>query len=501
MSKHWLLWIVLAGLLVRIALWAFFSSHILTLVTWRLPDDALYYFAIARNLATGHGISFDGIHPTNGMHPLWLFTITPIFFFGLSKWAAINAILLLQSVFDAAVLWLIGRTVYDSLPDSSESNRHLASGVTSLLYALSPFVLLRGINGLETTLTALLLVIWLRTLLRPRIPIVLIGIVTGLLLLARTDSFLILLPAGCYAFWKRRITFAQMATIVLLALLVVAPWLIWNYITFGSIVQSSAEAVPIMAMKKYDVIYGPNLKYVYLLIDAVKNSLKPFWYSTAAISLLTVGYCVLSKRSRFTEAHRAILLMIVGGMLLLVVHTFLRGFIRDWYVEGLLPLFLLGYGVSIGINANHTLLSNGVWRLAAVILIIQLWVNRQPMYASQQTVLERGVPLVENLSEHASIASLNSGYYGFFAKRPGSIVNLDGVVNPDAVRSIKQGDLNGLLKRDSVEYILEFQGDFGGYLNLIDHHMLEDYYVDSAYPARETKLLLMRRSVRVFRNP
>ena len=79
--------------------------------------------------------------------------------------------------------------------------------------------------------------------------------------------------------------------------------------------------------------------------------------------------------------------------------------------------------------------------------------------------------------------------------------NLDGVVNPEAVYSIKQGNLSGMLDRDSVDYILDFEGDFGGYLNLIDHHMLDRYSIDTAYPAGHTKLLLLRRNDRSLENP
>lgn len=39
-------------------------------------DDAFYYFQIARHLARGHGSTFDGIHLTNGYHPLWLLLCT-----------------------------------------------------------------------------------------------------------------------------------------------------------------------------------------------------------------------------------------------------------------------------------------------------------------------------------------------------------------------------------------------------------------------------------------
>jgi hypothetical protein len=37
----------------------------------RMPDDALYYLETARHMARGQGPTFDGLHRTNGFHPLW----------------------------------------------------------------------------------------------------------------------------------------------------------------------------------------------------------------------------------------------------------------------------------------------------------------------------------------------------------------------------------------------------------------------------------------------
>ena len=45
-------------------------------------DDAFYYFQIAWNMAQGRFSTFDGgITQTNGYHPLWLFLITPFYWF------------------------------------------------------------------------------------------------------------------------------------------------------------------------------------------------------------------------------------------------------------------------------------------------------------------------------------------------------------------------------------------------------------------------------------
>jgi hypothetical protein len=47
---------------------------------WAMPgafdDDFFYYAQVARHLAQGAGSTFDGIHRTNGYHPLWLLCLT-----------------------------------------------------------------------------------------------------------------------------------------------------------------------------------------------------------------------------------------------------------------------------------------------------------------------------------------------------------------------------------------------------------------------------------------
>jgi hypothetical protein len=46
---------------------------------WFIRDDAYYYFKVAQNISEGRGSTFDGIHLTNGYHPLWLLVCIPIF--------------------------------------------------------------------------------------------------------------------------------------------------------------------------------------------------------------------------------------------------------------------------------------------------------------------------------------------------------------------------------------------------------------------------------------
>ncbi|MEW6502366.1 MAG: hypothetical protein AB1457_00220 [Chloroflexota bacterium] len=46
---------------------------------WFTTDDAFYYFQVARNISEGKGSSLDGIHPSNGYHPLWMLILIPVF--------------------------------------------------------------------------------------------------------------------------------------------------------------------------------------------------------------------------------------------------------------------------------------------------------------------------------------------------------------------------------------------------------------------------------------
>ncbi len=485
-NKRWLIWIVLAGLAVRIGAWFYFGMHTLQLVTTRLPDDALYYFTIANNLAHGFGISFDSIHPTNGMHPLWLMLISPIFALGFAKWGFIHVVLLFQSVLDTIIIWLIGSTIYNLLPTAKESNRKTAAASAALIYALSSIVIIRSINGLETTLTALLFVLWSRAYLRTASGLFkdwsILGIVTGLLMLSRTDSFIVLLPLALFIFVTRaKSEWSGMLLALMLACIVIAPWLIWNFAHFGTIVQSSAEAVPMLAMRKYEVLYGSS-KYWHFGIEAIRNALKPFWYAAFGLPILTIGYAVIVRRKKLSQAERGIYLLIVGGVFLLLIHSFFRGFIRDWYLEELIPIFLIGFGISIGANAGTTeARPSGRFSLAAIVIVLQLILFREPQYTSQSQLLTLGLPTVEKLTEHAKVASFNSGYYGYFTTTPGKVVNIDGVVNSDALAALKSGRIGVYLDNDSVSYFLDFQGDFGGYINLFDHHMMDGFVRDSTF--------------------
>ena len=51
--------------------WSLFGATYTELIP-AFNDDAFYYFQVAHKISQGQGSTFDGIHATNGYHPLWM---------------------------------------------------------------------------------------------------------------------------------------------------------------------------------------------------------------------------------------------------------------------------------------------------------------------------------------------------------------------------------------------------------------------------------------------
>src|SRR6201992_2723619 len=57
-------------------LWQPFLAHTSWLIL--LQDDCFYYLQVARNIASGHGSTFNGLTLTNGYQPLWLWILAGV---------------------------------------------------------------------------------------------------------------------------------------------------------------------------------------------------------------------------------------------------------------------------------------------------------------------------------------------------------------------------------------------------------------------------------------
>ena len=123
------------------------------LMNWYLTDDAFYYFKTAQNIAEGNGITFDGINPTNGFHPLWMIICIPIFTLAkIDLFLPLRIVTAVQILLNAASGFFLFEIVYEKISKSF-------AWVTAIFWMF--FSPIHGITtklGLETGLTAFLLI-------------------------------------------------------------------------------------------------------------------------------------------------------------------------------------------------------------------------------------------------------------------------------------------------------------------------------------------------------
>ncbi|MBB6144078.1 hypothetical protein HNQ77_002030 [Silvibacterium bohemicum] len=151
-------------------------------------DDFFYYLKVAQNIAA-HGVStFDGIHLTNGYHPLWMVVMVGAF-----KIAPSGGFYLLQAISVLSVLCVYWFS-YLCLRMEQDWIKSLSGAVL-----LATFSVVLASTGMEVILTLPLVLLWIWYRLRPEFQwtnaqVVVWALLGSLVVLSRLDAaFLILL--------------------------------------------------------------------------------------------------------------------------------------------------------------------------------------------------------------------------------------------------------------------------------------------------------------------
>jgi hypothetical protein len=210
------------------------------IVSWNvIIDDGFYYLQVARNLARGHGSTFDRVNHTNGYQPLWALALVPVFWLTDDTAAGIRATLILAALIGALSLALL----YVGL------QRMVGLGAALLLsamIALNPYFLQILQGGLETPVLLLglagVVALWsLRAeeiLAGRRRSCLLLGALLGLTVLARVDVALILAPLGAVVLLfgpgTGRARLRRALTVAAPAAALVLSFVAWSWITEGT---------------------------------------------------------------------------------------------------------------------------------------------------------------------------------------------------------------------------------------------------------------------------
>lgn len=152
--------ITLTAVFLSATLFAAFSDAYNLPNRWFIRDDAYYYYKVAQNISEGRGSTFDGIHPTNGYHPLWLLICVPIF--ALARFDLIlplRVLAILIGMLQIATALLLYRLVRRAISEA-------AGVLAACFWSFSTYVLVFLYKtGVESSITIFLVLLLLYSLL------------------------------------------------------------------------------------------------------------------------------------------------------------------------------------------------------------------------------------------------------------------------------------------------------------------------------------------------
>ncbi|MBI5324620.1 MAG: hypothetical protein HZB41_05010 [Ignavibacteriae bacterium] len=451
-------YIKILSIIVFIALFSLSFRSGKSIIDHPIIEDAYYTFSVAKNLANGNNISADGESLTNGFQPLFTFMIVPAFAITNNDYLSIRIIFILLMLLFAISAYLFAVIIRDSFYEVLKIGRQELFWISFLVYISATLFFKNQLNGLETGLLLLLILIFIRYYQKIEIfnfkNIIVLGIILGLLVITRIDTVLLVLIFFIYLLsykeivFKKRLSFALISGLI--TFVISSPWWYFNYHYFNSIMPTSGQA---------QFGFELNMARIYNIISAVVQNLVPNSYSfdrftfggwggiiirtlLSAFLLLFIKLKLPGFIKKLNENGvqnkriiEALKLLIIYSIILTLYYFFLSS-ASHFYQRYLCPLSIIGLILTaifisyLFINNKKTfitittLITLGTITISATIFSGKL-MNKSQFYKHQLTLVNDMVPKSDY------VAAGQSGTLGFFRKK---VINLDGKVNTDILK-------------------------------------------------------------------
>ena len=498
-----------------------------------MADDAFYYLNIARNIARGLGISFDGIWPTNGFHPLYTGLIVPLFrIFPTSPDLVVRLSLSVLMLFNL----LTSLPLYFTVKQVSSPQAGLFA---VLLWLFNPWVLIFSLGGVESSLYIFFVAVSIFLALQPPgrwfSRTALLGLCLGLMLLARSDGVFLfsailfdgfirpLWSGAPGAFFRNREVIGQAIVLLLVSGLTFAPWLLWNLVTFGGPIQVSGMAV---YWQTHSNALTTALKVSRLQGSILRTLYGGLYFSVQTIligALLVIVRLVLQKRGPpALEGDPRNLRERLGWVLGLYAFQILAFYgvylwqQQFWYFMPVLYIAAVLGGIFFGDilkTVGISTLSFRVFIQAVALLAVLLpggiiWWNWHTgalqIYPAQRNAIRIAAEISSRTDPNARMGSWNSGILGFLSER--TTIDLDGVVNNRLyeyvrTRDVSFFDLCGIwdyIKSTEIDYLTDYEDVW---TEEFDHTFQGHLELWSEFPADPTVGSYPIKIYRVLDNP
>lgn len=440
-------------------------------------DDGFYYLQIARNLADGAGSTVDGLHPTNGYHPLWLLSLIPIFILASSSTQALWAVVGLQLAALAVSAGLLYRLV-----------RYTAGRWASVI-AVMAWVWLShrlALSGLEYAVHVTVLLgagcYYARHFTKATASggeHLALGCLAALAFLSRLDAGLLVLTLTWASTRRRsaaRVDIRRLTALIGPTVVAGLCYVTVNMWFFGAATPVSAAVK--RAWSQLALQQDPVYQQAGWLVAKVVH----WWWPLAddsGVRLTLVGgtwiiggLWVARRRLHLDQLDTLAPLIVYSnlsyGLYALVYHGVWSQ--TPWYyaVTPMLGAVLLavvadqaGRRVS-GLTATHNGITRqpGRWLATAAVLLgvvaipAKTLLDLQALRPAVGPAFAPALTAIAALPPNAILASWNSGTLSYRSER--TVVNLDGLVNSWQYHLDGRRDLCGYWRRTGVTHVVDF---------------------------------------------
>jgi 4-amino-4-deoxy-L-arabinose transferase-like glycosyltransferase len=445
-------------------------------------EDAFYLFSCAAHLANGQGFSVDGVHPTNGVQPLAVVLYAPFFAIaGEDRWLALRLTFILVGLLETFCVYAIYRLVKVLGKDGPVSERAAitAAALWTFLYTL----LVHNANGLETGLLAsvYLSVLWLYAVRNQKASLswkddLWLGILLGILVLARIDSGIFVAVLLAYELVKYKFTLESLKrclTVGLLATAVSSPWWIYNVSQFGSFMPISGQSESIESLRHVNLYTMPQVVGDLLTVmfysgyNLYSPLLSTFW-GILMIAMWTIVLLITKIGKRLIETFnlRPLIPLALAGLVLLVYYTFYFSaphFIGR-YLHPLRIVVTIVFAMFVPLFLDW-LREHKASKGAAVLRIAAIGVAALAIYFNAAVYLRcfttqnfSPVHLAGLYAQKVApekVGMTSSGTANFIST---NVVNLDGKVNADALVARRHNQLGKYVVDAGITYLADWKG-------------------------------------------
>lgn len=448
-----------------------------------MTEDGYLMLTIARNMAIGLGMSVsDGTIASNGVQPLatFLFSVPYLLTNG-DKVLGLTGVHLIAAAISVGGLFAVRALARDLL--RRQDDNPIWPWFVAALWFLGPLLLFHTMNGLETGLytamIALTLVLFGNVLAKGSSATfadrMILGAACGVTFLARNDgAFLvtaIFLVWGLHNLIVTRDRFVKVIADLLppgiLSLIIAAPWLINNYVNFGSIVPVSGTAQALSGgfAKHVDLLPAILFENTFPMLPVPAETQITPLFQVIAISLVLpiVSVFVVQTWKRGGPARYVTVAFLVFATTLSVYYGFFfgAGWFLSRYLAPIAPFTTIA-AVSVLLSVvgriapvRHTEISRFLG-LGALVLCVCLLGRYLMPEVRDQGHFQVVDWVTENVPAETWVGAAQTGTVGYWHDRT---INLDGKVNPTALQAIlTDGHILNYVLESPIEVLADWHG-------------------------------------------